>query len=68
MFGEIGLESLGEFAPCEQDAPPTAFAFQSDVRAEADDGPFVGATGMLFTEAQVVVEAQVGEHFNKDEG
>ena len=62
VFGEVRLESLCQFTPREHDAPRTAFAFESDVRAETDDGPFVGAARMLFAESQVVVEAEVGEH------
>ena len=62
MFCKIGFESSGKFAACEHDAPPAAFAFQPDVRAEACDGPFVGAARVLFAEAQVVVEVKVGEH------
>lgn len=62
MFRQVGFESLCQFAPREQDAPTTAFAFQADVRAEACDCPFVGAAGVLFAQAQVIVEAEVGEH------
>ena len=62
MFGEVGFEPLRQFAPGEHDAPPAALAFQSDIRAETRDSPFVGTARMLFAESQVVVEAQVGEH------
>jgi len=51
VFGEIGFESLGKFTTGQHDAPSTALAFQSNIRAEACDGPFIGAAGMLFTEA-----------------
>jgi len=68
MFGEIGFESLCKFAPCEHDAPPTAFTFKPDIRAETRHSPFVGTAGMLLAEAQVVVEAEVGKHEGKDEG
>ena len=64
VFGEIGFESLCQFAACEHDAAPTAFTFESDVCAEARHGPFVGAARMLFAESQVIVEAEVGEHGN----
>ena len=63
VFCEVGFESFCEFAACEHDAPSAAFAFKPDIRAEAGDSPFVGATGVLLAEAQVVVEAQVGKHF-----
>lgn len=62
MFRQIGLESLRQLAPREHDAPPTAFTFESDIRAETRDRPFVGAAWMLLAEAEVVVEAQVGKH------
>jgi hypothetical protein len=62
MFSEIGFQPFGKFTAGEHDAPPAAVAFQPDVRAETGDGPFVGAARMLFAEAQMVVEAQVGEH------
>lgn len=38
------------------------FAFKPDIRAETYHGPFVGAARMLFAEAQVIVELEVGEH------
>jgi hypothetical protein len=62
VFGEIGFEPFGKFAPGKHNMPPAAFAFESDIRAETCDGPFVGAARMLFAEAQVIVELQVGEH------
>jgi len=62
MVCQIGFESFCKFAACEHDAPPTAFTFEPDIRAETRDRPFVGAAWMLFAEAEVVVEAQVGKH------
>ena len=64
MLGEIGFESLCQFAPCEQDAPSTAFAFQPDIRAETCHSPFVGTARVLFAEPQKVVEVKVGKHGN----
>ena len=60
MLGEVGFESLGKFTPRQQDAPPAAFAFESDVRAKAYDGPFVGPARVLFSQAEMIVETQVG--------
>ena len=60
MLGKVDLESPGKLAPCQQDAPPTAFAFQTDIRAKTCDGPFIGAARMLFSEAEMIVETQVG--------
>ena len=59
MLGKVGFESLGKLAPRQQDAPPAAFAFKTDIRAKTYDGPFVGATRMLFSEAEMIVETQV---------
>ena len=36
--------------------------FQPNIRAEAHHGPFVGAAGMWFSQAQMIVQLQVGEH------
>ena len=62
VFGEVGFNPLCQFAPREHDAPPAAFTFQTNIRAETRHGPFIGAARMLFAEPQVVVEAEVGEH------
>lgn len=62
MFGEVDFESLCEFAPREHDAPSAAFTFQPNIRTETRDSPLIGATGVLFAESQVVVEAEVGKH------
>ena len=60
MFSEVDFESLCKFAPRQHHAPSAAFAFQPNIRAETRDRPLIGATWMLFAEAQVVVEAKVG--------
>ena len=65
MLCQIGFESFGQFAACEHDAPPTALTFKPDIRAKAYDVPFIGATRVLFAEAQVVVELEVGEHMGE---
>jgi hypothetical protein len=57
---QIGFESFGKFAPSEHDMPATALAFEPDVRAETSDSPLVGATGVLFSKAEMIVEVQVG--------
>jgi len=62
VFGEIGFEPFGKFAPGKHNMTPAAFAFEPDIRAETYDGPFVGAARMLFAKAQVIVELEVGEH------
>jgi hypothetical protein len=62
MFGEIGFHPFCEFAAGEHDAVFANFTFQSNIRAEADNCPFKGAAWMLFAQAQVIVEAKVGQH------
>jgi hypothetical protein len=57
MFGEIGFEAFGKFTPCKHNTSPASFAFESNIRAETCDGPFVGTARMLFAQAQVIVEA-----------
>ena len=59
MLSEVGFESLGKFTPREQNAPSAASTFESDIRAEACDSPLVGATWMLFAQAEMIVETQV---------
>jgi hypothetical protein len=62
MRGEIGFEPFGKFAPGKHNTSSAAFTFQSDIRAEACDGPFIGAAGMLLAQAEMVVEMQVWKH------
>jgi hypothetical protein len=62
VFSQIGFESFGKFTPRKHNTPCTAFTFETNIRAKSNHGPFVGAAGMLFAEAQVIVELQVGEH------
>jgi len=57
---EVNFQSLRKFTPRQQNAPPAAFALEPDIRAEACDRPFVGAARMLFSQAEMIVEAQVG--------
>jgi hypothetical protein len=57
VFGEVGFESLGELTTGKHDSSPTAHTFQTNVRAETDNGPFIGTAGMLFAQAQVIVQA-----------
>jgi hypothetical protein len=59
VVGEVGFESLGELTTGEHDPSPTAFAFQANVRAETDNGPFIGTAGVLLAQAQVIVQAKI---------
>ena len=60
MLGKVGFESLGKFAPRQQDAPSTAFAFQPDIRAKTCNGPLVGTARVLLSQAEMIVETKVG--------
>lgn len=60
MLCQVGFESLGKFTPCEHDAPPADLAFEPDIRAQTRDGPLIGAARVLFSQAKMIVEAQIG--------
>jgi len=62
MLCQVGFEPFGKFTPCKHDTMTTTFTYESDIRAETGDGPFIGAAWMLFAEAQMIVELEVGEH------
>jgi len=48
VWGEIGFEPPRQFTAGEHYAPATALAFEADIRAETDNGPFIRAAGMWF--------------------
>ena len=60
MLCQIGFESFGKFTPGQHHAPTAAGAFESDIRAETRDNPLVGTTRMLFSEAEAVIQTEVG--------
>ena len=60
MLRQVGFESLGKFTPREHDSPSAAFALETDVRTQTRNGPLVGAARMLLSQAEMVVETQVG--------
>ena len=60
VLGQVGFESLDKLTAGEQDPPPASPAFQPDICAETDHGPLVGTARMLFSEAKLIVETQVG--------
>jgi hypothetical protein len=62
VFGEVGFEPLGKLTTGKHDPPPTAFTFQANVRAETDNGPFIGTAGVLLAQAQLIVQAKVRKH------
>jgi len=62
MLRKVGFESFCKFTAGEHHASSAAFALQPDIRAEPDNRPLVRATGMLFTQAQMIVQLKVWEH------
>jgi hypothetical protein len=62
VFGKVGFEPLGKFTTGKHDAASAAFALQPNIRAQTRNNPLIGTAGMLFAQAQVIVEVQVGEH------
>jgi len=62
VWSEVGFQPFGKFPPGKHYTSAAAFAFETNIRAETCDGPFVGTARMLLTQTQVVVEAQVREH------
>jgi hypothetical protein len=62
VLGQVGFESFGQFAAGQHDAPATAYAFQPNIRAKTDNIPFIGATRVLFAQAQLVIKAKVRKH------
>jgi hypothetical protein len=62
MLCQVGFETFCKFTAGEHHASPAAFALQPDIRAETDNGPLVRTTGMLFTQAQMIVQLKVWEH------
>jgi hypothetical protein len=57
---QVGFESLGKLTSREHNTPATAFAFEADIRTQACNGPLIGAAGMLFSEAEMIVQMEVG--------
>jgi hypothetical protein len=62
VLSKIGFKPFGKFAASKHNTSSAAFTLESNIRAEPDHSPFIGAAGMLLAEAQVVVELKVGEH------
>lgn len=60
MLCQIRLHSLGKFAAGQHHSSSTARTFQPDIRAETRDNPFIGATRVLFSEAETIIQTQVG--------
>ena len=62
VWSEVGFEPFGKLASRQHDSSPAAQAFESDIRAETCDGPFIGTARVLFAQTQVIIEAEVGKH------
>ena len=54
------FQSPRQFPACQQHPPLADCTLQANIRPQADNGPLVGAAGMGFTQAQEVVELEVG--------
>jgi hypothetical protein len=57
-----GLYPPGQFTPRQHHPPSAAFTLQADIRAKANDSPFIGAAGMWFAQAQLRIKLQIREH------
>jgi hypothetical protein len=62
VFGEVGFEPFGKLTTGQHDPSSAAPAFQANVRAETDDGPFIGTAGVLLAQSQVIVQAKIRKH------
>lgn len=63
MFREIHFHSFRQFAAGKHDASSTTLALQPNIRAETHNRPIKGTAGVLLSQTEVIVEAEVGEHF-----
>lgn len=59
MTGEIDFQPPGKLTPCKHDAVLAKLTFKTNIRAETDDNPFVGAARMGLAQTQVIVKLQV---------
>ena len=62
LCGKVDFQSPGKFTAREHDSSPAAFTFKPDIRAQARNDPFIRAARVLFSEAELIVEAEVREH------
>ena len=62
MLGEVGFESLGKLAAGQHDPSAAAAAFEADICAQTNHVPFIRTAGMLLSQAQVIVQLEVGKH------
>lgn len=62
MDGKIYFQPSGKLASRKHDAMLAKLTFKPNIRAEADNNPFVGAAWMGFSQSQVIVKLQVGQH------
>ena len=59
MLCQVCFESFCKFTPRQHDAAATAPALEPNIRAQTRDSPLIGATGMLLSKAEMIVETQV---------
>ena len=62
VLGEIRFETLRQFTPGQQYMPSATPAFESYIRAQTDNRPFIRAAWMLFAQTQVIVKLKIRQH------
>ena len=62
MLRQVCLYAFYQFTAGKQNTMLTTFAFQTNIRAEADHYPFVRAAWMRFFQTQMVIQLQIRKH------
>jgi len=57
-----GFKLLIELAPGKQDAAFASLTHEANIRADANDFPFIGPTRVLFAKANDVADLDIYEH------
>jgi hypothetical protein len=50
------------FAPGQHDSVATGEAFQTDIRSQAGNPPFIASTGVSFSQSHNITQSQLLEH------
>jgi hypothetical protein len=62
MLCQIYFHAFRKLTAREHNSMLTPFAFQSNIRAQANYSPFIRAARMRFSQTQMVVQLQVRKH------